>query len=126
MLTDTEIKNAKPGKNPRPGSPQGKDYKLAAGNGLYVLVTTKGGKWWRYKYRVLVGTEKVERMGSLGTYPDVSLKDARIAHADALKLLRDGEDPVEVKRKQKATKGIEREKNRGSGDVRQQGGGGRG
>ena len=42
-LTDTGIKNAKP---------RAKPYKLADGGGMYLLVTTKGQKWWRLDYRL--------------------------------------------------------------------------
>jgi hypothetical protein len=41
-LTDTAIRNAKP---------RGKEYKLADGGGLYLLVTRAGGRLWRLKYR---------------------------------------------------------------------------
>lgn len=120
MLTDVKIKAAKPGKNPRPDSPQDVNYKMADSRGLYLLVTTQGGKWWRYKYRILVGTKRVERMGSLGTYPDVSLAEARESHAVVLKQLRSGDDPIEIKRKEKVAKGAEREKNRPFGEIAQE------
>ena len=38
-----------------------------------MFVPTKGGSWWRFKYR-FNGREKPL---SLGTYPEVSLRDAR-------------------------------------------------
>ena len=41
-LTDLQIKNAKK---------QAKDYKLTDGGGLYLLVTSSGGKLWRMDYR---------------------------------------------------------------------------
>jgi integrase len=120
MLTDVKIKAAKPGQNPKPGSPQGVNYKMADSHGLYLLVTTQGGKRWCYKYRILVGTKRVERMGSLGTYPDVSLAQARDDHGDDLKLLRDGTDPMEARRKTTMVKGIERERNRPFPEVAQE------
>ena len=88
-LTDTAVRNAKPDFKPR---------KLADGSGLYLIVTPAGGKWWRLKYR-FGGKEKLL---SLGTYPDVGLKDARQRRDDARKLLANGVDPSEVKRSQKA------------------------
>lgn len=103
MLSDVKIKAAQP---------KAKDYKMGDRDGLYLLITPKGGKWWRYKYRILVGTKRVEKKGSLGTYPEVSLAQARLDHVEAMKLLRKGDDPVEVARKDKAAKGVEREKNR--------------
>jgi hypothetical protein len=63
-LTDTAIRNAKPGKKP---------IRLFDGGGLYLEVFPTGGKWWRLKYRF----EGKEKRLSLGVYPDVSLKDAR-------------------------------------------------
>ena len=87
-MTDTKAKNAKP---------KEKTYKLAAGKGLYLEVTPKGGKYWRYKFR-FGGKEK--RL-ALGVYPDVSFKKAGRRHDEARKQLDDGADPSEVKRAQK-------------------------
>ena len=33
-------------------TPKDKQYKMADGNGLYLLVTPKGQKYWRHKYRL--------------------------------------------------------------------------
>jgi len=74
-------------------------YKLYDELGLYVQVTASGGKWWRFKYRY-IGKEKLL---SLGTYPEVSLADARSRRDDARKLLAQNPpvDPSEVKKSQK-------------------------
>ena len=104
-LTDTAIRNAKA---------QEKPYKLFDGGGLFLLVTpskgqgvtpngegvtpkvgrkvtpTPPGKWWRLKYRF----EGKERLLSLGTYPEVSLLEAREKREEAKKLLRNGVDPA--------------------------------
>lgn len=53
--------------------PTGKTQKHFDGNGLYIEVSPKGGMWWRLKYRF----EGKEKRLSLGTYPNVSLKNAR-------------------------------------------------
>jgi integrase len=79
-LTDTAIKNAKPQESQR---------KLFDGGGLFLLVAPTGGKWWRLKYRF--GSK--EKLLSLGTYPTVSLKDARERRDEAKKLLANGVDP---------------------------------
>ncbi len=79
-LTDTQIRNAKPADKP---------IRLFDGGGLYLEIASKGGKWWRLKYRY-VGKEK--RI-SLGVYPDVSLKLARERRDDARKLLASDIDP---------------------------------
>lgn len=97
QLNDTICKNAKPGKNPKPGTKQGNDYKLTDGGGLCLLVTTTGSKYWRYNYELL-GREKTK---ALGTYPEVSLAEARIAHEDAHKQVKAGKDPVIEARSEK-------------------------
>ena len=81
-LTDTKIRNAKPGEKP---------MRLFDERGLYLEVSPAGGKWWRLKYR-FGGKEK---RFSLGVYPDVTLKDARERRDAARKLLGDGIDPSE-------------------------------
>ena len=69
-LTALAVKQAKP---------KEKDYKLADGGGMYLLVTKKGGKYWRLKYR-FAGKEKVL---ALGVYPTVTLEEAREARLKA-------------------------------------------
>jgi integrase len=88
-LTDVKARNAKPAE---------KQVKLFDGDGLFLLVAPAGGKWWRFKYR-FGGKEKLL---ALGTYPEVSLADARQRREDARKLLAKGVDPGEVKKAQKA------------------------
>jgi hypothetical protein len=88
-LTDTAIRNAKPGKKP---------VRLFDGGGLYLEVAPTGGKWWRLKYR-FAGKEK--RL-SLGVYPDVSLKNARDRRDASRKLLADGIDPSENRKAMKS------------------------
>jgi integrase len=80
-LNDTAIRNAKA---------DIKQKKLYDSGGLYLLVTPNGGKWWRFKYR-FGGKEKLL---SFGTYPQVSLKDARDDRDNAKKLLRNHIDPA--------------------------------
>jgi len=89
-LSSVEIRNAKPIE---------KIYRLFDERGLYLEVAPSGGKWWRLKYR-FNGKEK--RL-SLGTFPDVALKDARERRDNLRKLLADGIDPS-VNRK--ATKAV--------------------
>ena len=80
-LNDTAIRNAKA---------DIKQKKLYDSGGLYLLVTPNEGKWWRFKYR-FGGKEKLL---SFGTYPQVSLKDARDDRDNAKKLLRNHIDPA--------------------------------
>ena len=88
-LTDTAIKNVKP---------QAKQVKLFDGEGLFLLVTPAGGKWWRLKYR-LGGKEKLL---SLGVYPDVGLKEARRRRDESRVLIAQGIDPSEQRKEAKA------------------------
>ncbi|MGZ3304734.1 MAG: tyrosine-type recombinase/integrase, partial [Asticcacaulis sp.] len=86
-LSDTTIRNAKP---------QSKQYKLHDEGGLFLIIRPSGGKLWRLKYRV--GGK--EQQLTIGTYPAVGLKEARIKRDEAKKLLASGSDPsVEKKRK---------------------------
>jgi hypothetical protein len=55
----------------------------------YLQVATTGGKRWRLKYR-FGGKEKVL---SLGTYPDVSLSEARAKRHEVRNQLAHGIDP---------------------------------
>lgn len=65
-LTDTEIKTAKL---------KDKEYTLHDGDGLQLIVTIKGKKHWQFRYYrpITKGRVKV----SFGSYPSVSLADAR-------------------------------------------------
>lgn len=75
-----------------------KSVRLFDGGGLYLEIAPKGGKWWRLKYR-FAGKEK--RL-SLGVYPHVALKKARVRRDDAKKLLANGVDPSEQRKAHKA------------------------
>jgi len=57
----------------RKAKPKAKQYKLFDNEGLFLMITPTGGKWWRFKYRF----EGKEKLLSLGTYPEVSLSQAR-------------------------------------------------
>lgn len=73
-LSDTRLRNAKPAE---------KNYSISDGRGLSILITTKGNKWWRFRYRFM-GKYKLM---SLGVYDEVSLAEARQRRDDARKLL---------------------------------------
>ncbi len=88
MLTDVRCRNAK-GKD--------KPYKLADAHGLYLYVMPSGTRSWRLKYRF---GGKEHRL-TFGTYPDVSITQARESREQARKLLREGINP-KVDRKQQA------------------------
>jgi len=87
-LSDAKIRNAKPLSKP---------YKLADGEGMFLLVHPNGGKYWRLKYR-FAGRERIL---ALGVYPDVDLSLARKRRLEAREALADGQDPGVVKRETK-------------------------
>lgn len=91
-LSDTTIRDAKPGEKPK---------KKFDGGGLYIEIAPSGGKWWRLKYRF----EGREKRISLGVYPDVSLARARDLRHEARKLLANDIDPSENRKAQKLAKG---------------------
>ncbi len=66
-----------------------KRIRLFDSNGLYLEVRPEGGRWWRFRF-VFGGKEK---MLSLGTYPEVSLADARAKRDDMRAQLRNGVYP---------------------------------
>lgn len=80
-LTDTEIKKLKP---------TGKEYQKADSRGLVLVVRAKGGKFWRFEYRL--DGEK-SRCG-FGTYPEISLENARKIHLVARQLVEFGKHPA--------------------------------
>ena len=65
-LTATAVKNAKPGRH-------------TDGEGMYLLVTEAGQKYWRFDYRFL-GKYKTL---ALGVFPDTTLAMARSKRAEA-------------------------------------------
>ncbi|MFL9609709.1 tyrosine-type recombinase/integrase [Methylobacillus sp. Pita2] len=89
-LTDVSLRNAKP---------RDKAYKLYDEAGLFIQVTPAGGKWWRFKYRF----DGKEKLLSLGTYPDVTLANARERRDEARKLLAQI-PPIDPSANRKATK----------------------
>ena len=93
MLTDSKLKNAKPEARP---------YKLVDGQGLHALVQTSGSVLWQQRYRF----EGKERTASHGSYPLVSLLEARKKRDELKKLLLEGLDPAKVKRQRSANGGF--------------------
>ena len=87
-LTDMRVKKAKP---------QKKAVMLFDGDGLYLLVAPSGGKLWRLKYRF----ENKEHRLALGTYPEISLADARQRREEARKQIAHGIDPGAVRKARK-------------------------
>jgi integrase len=90
-MSDTKARNAKP---------KNKQFKLFDTDGLFLLVSPAGGKWWRFKYR-FGGKEKLL---SLGTYPEVGLSQARERRDAARKQVADDIDPSQARKALKAAK----------------------
>lgn len=88
-LTDTALRNAKPGPTLT---------RIADEKGLCLEIAPNGGKRWRFRYRF----NGKANMLSLGVYPDVSLKAARYRRDEARRLLTQGIDPAQVRKDQKA------------------------
>ena len=76
-------------------APREKSYKCSDGEGLYIEVTLKGGKYWRQKYRY---AGKKKRLAH-GVFPSASLKEARQKKYEARAVLAQGRDPAAVNRK---------------------------
>lgn len=87
-LTNTEAQKAKPAEKP---------WKLADRNGLYLLVQPTGSKLWRWKYRY----KGKEKLMALGTFPLVSLAQARDALDDGRRLLEQDMDPMAERKQSK-------------------------
>ena len=87
-LTNTKVKNAKPGKKP---------IKLSDGDGLYLLISPTGRKGWRFKYSF----NGKENLLSFGPYPEISLSEARDKRLIARKQVFAGVNPSEVRKSEK-------------------------
>jgi integrase len=68
------------------------------GNGLFLKVTAKGNKTWHFRFKLV---KRPREMG-LGSYPAVSLKQARSEAEEARKLIGKGIDPIEERKAQRA------------------------
>jgi integrase len=79
-LTDTAIRNSRPGPRAR---------KIYDGDGLYLYLAPSGRRTWRFKY-FFDGKEKHLRFGR---YPEISLKMARDMRLEARRALELGNDP---------------------------------
>lgn len=95
-LNEMKIRNAKP---------KEKFYKIADGDGLYLHVAETGGKLWRFRYR-FAGKEKLL---ALGSYPEISLLDARQRRDEARRQLAHSVDPGAVRKALKQAKTEETE-----------------
>lgn len=93
-LSESKIKAAKPKEKP---------YKLFDGHGLYLYVSTAGGKSWRMTYRV----NGKAQTHTFGPYPLITLADAR-GKRDALRLAMTNGEPIKKAEKKKETLTLEK------------------
>lgn len=98
-LTDTKIKQARP---------QGSEYSLADGAGLYIRIKNNGTKLWIFNYAKPYTKQRTNL--SLGVYPEVSLRAARKCRSEFRTLLSENVDP-KVHRLEKLADGREAHRN---------------
>lgn len=79
-LSDLKIKKAKAAEKP---------YKMYDSQGLFILVKPNGSRLWRQKYTVA----GKERLLTHGSYPGVSLAEARRKRDEARNQIKEGLDP---------------------------------
>jgi len=87
-LTELKVRNTKPSDKP---------VKMTDGNGMHLLITTSGSKYWRFQYR-FAGKQKIL---ALGVYPEVSLSEARRRRDEARQLVANHVDPSEKRKAEK-------------------------
>ncbi|PHV11658.1 tyrosine-type recombinase/integrase [Chitinimonas sp. BJB300] len=94
QLRDIEIKNAKPAE---------KEYTLADGEGLFLVVTPEGRRRWLYRFRLHGKAGKQW----LGYYPDTGLAEARKARDGALERVVSGVDPRMARKAERVVRAAE-------------------
>lgn len=87
-LTDTAVRQAKP---------KEKDYSLSDTAGLSLFVAAKGTKAWHFRFSWHGQQPRI----SLGTYPEITLKQARDRRDEARALIAKGLDPRSQRREEK-------------------------
>jgi integrase len=93
-LTELELKKA--------AVKEDKDYNLSDGDGLYFIVRRNGSKFFRLDFRY--GGKRLSM--SLGTYPKISLKEARDKKDECKKLLSENINPISEKRVKKSSESL--------------------
>ena len=83
-LTDVQVKNLKA---------QEKPYKATDKDGLYIHVSKTGFKSWRRDYRFNGKRQTI----TIGVYPSISLKEARLKNAEIISQLHNKIDPKQSK-----------------------------
>jgi len=97
-LNELKIKSAKP---------RTKEYTLSDGKGLHLLIKPNGTKLWEFVFTSPLLHKR--RKSSFGTYPDVTLKQARNKREEYRKLIYDGKDPIDLKKELKRKSNLKEE-----------------
>ena len=84
MLTDIQIKNARP---------QDKDYPIKDSGNLSIVITTTGSKIWQHRFSVYPNGKRKEVIRRGGEYPSMSMKDARAWRDSNKELISQGITP---------------------------------
>lgn len=87
-LTELKVRNAKAAVKP---------VKMKDGNGMHLLITPHGSKYWRFQYRF--GSK--QKILALGVYTEVTLSEARRRRDEARQLVANGVDPSEKRKADK-------------------------
>lgn len=95
FLNDTKIKSIKP---------NGKKQSFSDGAGVALIITAKGSKIWHFRYDRPNNFKRIQNNISLGSYPIVSLKEARIKRDEFKTLLYQGVDPAIVRKQDKVNR----------------------
>jgi integrase len=90
-LSDVKIRSVK-------GS--AKLSKLSDGEGLQLWVSPAGGRSWKLAYRL----NGLQKLVTFGTYPEISLQQARDRRDEAKRQITDGIDPAQQKKIDRITK----------------------
>ena len=85
-LTDIKVRTVKPADKP---------FKLTHGEGMHLRVNPNGSKYWRFQYRFSCK----QKMLALGGYLMISSAEARKRRDAAKKLVSDGIDPSQKKKR---------------------------
>ena len=88
-LTVKDVENAKA---------KSKQYTLSDGGGLALMVNTQGGKYWHFNY--YQPHTKKRRLISIGTFPQITLSQARAKREEFKALITQGIDPQEDRQQQ--------------------------
>jgi len=74
--------------------PKDKIYQESDGGGLALQVNPNGSRWWRFRYQFDGKSKTI----SMGTYPEVSLKEARGKRDTARNQVANGINPSQIRK----------------------------